>query len=45
MVIDFEHKAFGEKLIAPNLSDYGVFFLASQRWEFGGHAPVLFRGF
>ena len=26
MVIDFEHKAFGEKLIAPNSSDYGVVF-------------------
>lgn len=26
MVMDFEHKAFGEKLIAPHSSDYGVVF-------------------
>ena len=26
MVMDFEHKAFGEKLIAPHSSDHGVVF-------------------
>ena len=26
MVIDFEHKAFGERLIGPNSSDHGVVF-------------------
>jgi hypothetical protein len=26
MLMDFEHKAFGEKLIAPHDSDYGVVF-------------------
>ncbi|RPJ59736.1 MAG: hypothetical protein EHM23_12970 [Acidobacteria bacterium] len=28
MVMDFEHKYFGEKLIAPHDSDYGVVFFA-----------------
>ncbi|MDA2928186.1 hypothetical protein MYX78_13330 [Acidobacteria bacterium AH-259-G07] len=26
MIMDFEHKAFGEKLVAPGSSDYGVLF-------------------
>ncbi|MFB3904647.1 MAG: hypothetical protein ACE15E_14450 [Acidobacteriota bacterium] len=28
MVMDFEHKYFGEKLVAPHNSDYGVVFFA-----------------